>query len=134
MRHMRLALLVVGAALGGTARAQDVTVEMAPPVVVKTVPEAGSVEVDPATAEIRVTYSKDMQDSSWSWSTASKDSYPETTGQPRYDTDRRTAVLPVKLQPGRTYALWLNSQKFRNFKDAGGQPALPYLLVFRTKG
>jgi hypothetical protein len=39
-------------------------------------------------------------------------------------------VLPVKLEPGRTYALWLNSG---NFKDSGGQRAVPYLLVFETK-
>jgi RNA polymerase sigma-70 factor (ECF subfamily) len=48
--------------------------------------------------------------------------------------DRRTCILPVKLQPGKTYAVWVNSQKFRNFRDAKGQPAVPYLLVFKTKG
>ena len=35
--------------------------------------------------------------------------------------------------PGKTYAIWLNSQKFRNFKDTAGRPAVPYLLVFRTR-
>jgi RNA polymerase sigma-70 factor (ECF subfamily) len=40
----------------------------------------------------------------------------------------------VKLQAGKTYAIWVNNQKFRDFKDANGQPAVPYLLVFRTKG
>jgi hypothetical protein len=38
----------------------------------------------------------------------------------------------VKLEPGKTYVIWLNSQKFRNFKDKDGQPAVPYLLVFET--
>ena len=32
-----------------------------------------------------------------------------------------------------TYALWLNSAKFGNFKDAEGRAAVPYLLVFKTK-
>ena len=74
-----------------------------------------------------------MRDGSWSWSSESKESLPETTGEPEYAEDQRTCVLPVKLQPGKTYAIWLNSQKFRNFKDATGQPAVAYLLVFKMK-
>lgn len=41
-------------------------------------------------------------------------------------------MLPVKLQPEKTYAIRINSNKFRNFKDSNGVPAVPYLLVFRT--
>jgi RNA polymerase sigma-70 factor (ECF subfamily) len=134
MRAILSAILVVALHAGAVARAQEITLDSAPPVVVKTVPEAGAGDIDPATTEIRVTFSKDMQDESWSWSTASQDSFPETAGKPKYNDARRICVLPVKLQPGKTYALWLNSQKFRNFKDASGQPAVPYLLVFKTKG
>jgi hypothetical protein len=43
-------------------------------------------------------------------------------------------VLPVKLKPGKFYATWLNSNKFKNFTDADGQPAVPYLLTFQTAG
>ncbi|MFO0888600.1 MAG: Ig-like domain-containing protein [Isosphaeraceae bacterium] len=118
----------------GSGRSQEITLESVPPVVVRTVPEAGSAEVDPGTKEIRVTFSQAMQDGNWSWATASKESFPQTAGQPSYQKDHRTAVLPVKLEPGKTYALWLNSQKFRNFKGTNGQPAVPYLLVFRTRG
>jgi hypothetical protein len=75
-----------------------------------------------------------MKDGTWSWSTLSKESFPETPGKPKYADDKRTCILPVKLQPGKTYAIWVNSQKFRNFKDTDGQPAVPYLLVFKTKG
>jgi RNA polymerase sigma-70 factor (ECF subfamily) len=42
-------------------------------------------------------------------------------------------VLPVKLEAAKTYVIWVNSQKFGNFKDAEDRPAVPYLLVFRTK-
>jgi hypothetical protein len=42
--------------------------------------------------------------------------------------------LPVKLKPGKFYATWLNSDKFHNFKDANGEPAVPYLLSFQTAG
>lgn len=119
-----------------SARTADLTVESAPPVVVKTVPQAGSDDVDAASVKaIKVTFSKDMTDNkSWSWSTAFADSVPKADGKPSYEADKRTCVLPVKLEPGKTYAIWVNSEKFRNFKDAGGRPAVPYLLVFKTKG
>ena len=42
----------------------DVTLDNAPPVVVKTTPEAGATEVDPTLSEIRVTFSKKMLASS----------------------------------------------------------------------
>ena len=117
-----------------SVRAREITVETAPPVVVKTVPEAGSAEVDASTTEIKVTFSKAMMDGTWSWTTASPDTFPETAGKPKYLDDGKTCtILPVKLQPGKTYAIWVNSAKFRNFKDKAGQPAVPYLLVFKTK-
>src|SRR5690349_7848379 len=72
--------------------AGDVTVEAVPAVVVKTVPESGTTNVDPQTAEIKVTFSKDMQDKSWSWSTLSKESFPKTSGGPKYLPDKRTCV------------------------------------------
>ncbi len=114
------------------AGAQDISVETAPPVVVKTEPAAGSAHVDPATSEIRVTFSKPMQDGSWSWATWGQDTFPETTGKPHYLDDGRTCVLPVKLKPGKFYATWLNSEKFHNFTDTQLRPAVPYLLTFET--
>jgi RNA polymerase sigma-70 factor (ECF subfamily) len=122
----------VGCTLASTLLSLAVSLETAPPVVVKTSPVAGAQDVDPQLAEITVTFSKPMTDGSWSWATWSDDSFPETQGRPRYLADQRTCVLPVKLQPGRFYALWLNSEKFRNFKDAQQTPAVPYLLTFHT--
>ncbi|HEV2208111.1 MAG TPA: S41 family peptidase [Verrucomicrobiae bacterium] len=104
-----------------------------PPVVIQTVPIAGAETVDPAISEIRVVFSKPMMDGSWSWSTWGEDTFPETIGPPRYLADGCTCVLSVKLEPGRFYATWLNSENFHNFKDTSGQPAVPYLLTFRTK-
>lgn len=112
--------------------AQAISIETAPPVVVKTVPIAGATAVDPALTELRVTYSKPMQDGSWSWSTWGEENFPETSGAPRYLPDGRTCVLPVKLEPDRFYATWLNSDKFHNFQDRDGRPAVPYLLTFTT--
>jgi hypothetical protein len=112
--------------------AADLSLDSAPPVVVKTVPASGATEVDPGLTEIKVTYSKAMQAGSWSWSTWGEENYPETTGKPHYLGDARTCVLPVKLKPNKFYALWLNSEKFHNFKDASGRAAVPYLLTFTT--
>jgi hypothetical protein len=50
-----------------------------------------------------------------------------------YEKDKRTCVLKVKLEAGKTYAIWVNSDRFTNFKDADGRPAVPYLLVFQTR-
>lgn len=123
---------LVGAFLGAGARADEITLESVPPVVVKTVPETGTGGVDPTLTEIRVTFSKDMQDGSWSWVIFSKESFPKLAGKPKY-LDKRTCMLPVNLEPGKTYAIWLNSQKLGDFKDTDGRSAVPYLLTFRTR-
>lgn len=128
-----LPLALLTAALQWSSAA-TFTLETAPPVVVKTVPVAGATSVDPALTELRVTFSKRMHDGSWSWSTWGEENFPEIVGQIHYDSDMQTCVLPVRLEPGKFYATWLNSEKFRNFKDASGQPAVPYLLTFTTAG
>jgi RNA polymerase sigma-70 factor (ECF subfamily) len=113
---------------------REYSVAKLPPVVVRTSPPSGDTAVDAkATTEIRVTFSKDMLDKSWSWSQVSDDTFPKDAGEVHYDKDKRTCVMPVKLEPGKTYVLWLNTEKFHNFKDADGNPAVPYLLVFETK-
>ena len=115
-----------------TSRAQDI--DSIAPVVVKTVPEAGTKNVPPGEYEIKVTFSKEMKDQSWSWSTAWQNSAPDFIGKPHYDADQKTCVVKVKLEPNKTYGFWLNSQQFHNFKDTQGHPAVPYLLVFQTTG
>jgi RNA polymerase sigma-70 factor (ECF subfamily) len=119
----------VAADEGGDRKVAD-----ARPVVVKTVPEAGAEDVDPGLTEVRVTFSKEMRDKSWSWATDTGHGADiEAAGDIHYDKDKKTCVLPCKLKPGTTYAAWINVDRFTNFKDATGKPAVPYLLVFRTK-
>ncbi len=132
MKTRTLAIITAAlCALGQFSRAQDI--ESAAPVVVRTVPEAGSKDVLPGVVEIRVTFSKEMTDKSWSPSSAWQNSTPAIVGEPKYEADRKTWVIKVKLEPGKTYGYWLNSQKFTNFKDAQGHSAVPYLLTFKTK-
>lgn len=125
------ALTVLGGWAPTPVRAQDV--DKVAPVVVKTVPQAGLKDVNPGILDIKVVFSKDMADKSWSWSTAWQNSTPALLGPPRYDSDKRTCVLRVKLEPGKTYGWWLNSQQFHGFQDTDGRAAVPYLLVFKVR-
>jgi hypothetical protein len=103
------------------------------PVVVKTVPEAGSKDVPAGEYEVKITFSKEMTDQSWSWASAWQNSDPESLGKPHYEEDHKTCVMKVKLEPGKTYGWWINSQKFHGFQDKQNHPAIPYLLTFKTK-
>jgi hypothetical protein len=114
-----------------TGQAQDI--DNFAPVVVKTVPEAGSKDVPAGEFEIKITFSKEMADQSWSWATAWENSDPQSLGKPHYDADQRTCAMKVKLEPGKTYGWWINSQKFHGFQDTQNHPAIPYLLTFKTK-
>jgi len=130
--HTLLACLAVGLSLV-TATAAEPTIDTMPPVVVKTIPEAGSTGVAPGIVEIKVTFSKPMRDQAWSWSSAWQGSEPEVVEKPKYQADGKTCVIKVKLAPDKTYGYWLNSEKFKNFKDTSGRPAVPYLLTFKTR-
>ena len=109
------------------------TVDKLPPVVVETFPVAGAHDVPPGETEIRVRFDKPMTGGSWSWSGAWENSTPDILGDPHYTDDGRTCLIKVKLAPGTSYGYWLNSEKFQNFRDRAGRPAVPYLLTFRTK-
>lgn len=106
-------------------------VDRAPPVVIETHPSLGAVGVDPSETEIRVTFSKEMLDRSWSWC-QTEHPFPESTGPIHYLDDRRTCVMPVKLKPDTEYVVSINSQRFDNFKDPSGRSAEPYFLCFTT--
>ena len=127
-----LAMLVL---LGSSVLAQNSTsVADLPPIAVKTVPQSGDLAVDPALKEITVTFSKDMLTREmWSWAQIDAASFPKLAGKPRFLSDKRTCVLPVHLEPGKSYAIWVNSGRFDSFRDVGNRPAVPYLIAFQTK-
>jgi hypothetical protein len=115
------------------ARAQQ-DIDSMPPVVVKTVPEAGATNVSSGTIEIKVTFSKEMADGSWSWIEPWKGANGTVLGKPKYESDQKTCVLKVKVEANKTYAFWLNRGQFQNFRDQKNHPAVPYLLSFQTRG
>lgn len=133
MRSLSTVLFCVSLFLMPQSAASDPSrVETAPPVVVKTEPQAGTTDVDSKLKEIRITFSKDMLDQAWSVGIVTKDVFPATTGKPKYLEDKRTCVIPVALEPDHTYSMWLNSATLDSFRDRDQRPAVPYLLVFKT--
>ena len=94
---------------------------------------SGTTGVDPGLSELRVTFSTPMQDGGWSWVKLGDETFPAMTGNPRFLPDQQTCVLPVKLQRGKLYAVWINHGAATNFQDAEGKAALPYLLIFQTR-
>lgn len=104
-----------------------------PPRVISTVPANGDQSVDPAMSMLAVTFSEPMMDGNWSWAYTRKEDFPEMDGQPRYENNYTKNVLPVRLLPNKEYIIWINSQKFKNFKDKAGNPSEPYKLVFKTR-
>lgn len=123
------------AGVAGADNQEEISVKTMPPSVVKTTPHAGDTNVDPSLNEVRVTFSKDMMTNQmWSWCSQTPETFPEIDKTKiRYLNDKRTCVLPVKLKPGKTYIIWINSQRFNHFKDMNHNSAVPYLLVFQTR-
>ena len=110
-----------------------ISIDKLPPVVVKTVPESGTMNVDPSTTAIKVTFSKDMQTKDmWSWVQVSKESFPKVNGDIKFMKNKRTCILPVVLEPNKTYAIWVNSGKYNAFRDISNNSSVPYLIVFKT--
>ena len=137
MKPKRLLCALSLVCLVGTATVYAVrsglSVETAPPVVVETVPRAGATDIDPATNEIRVTFSKNMMTKEmWSVVKVSDDTFPALAGAVHY-VDERNFVIPVELEPGATYALWLNYKQNDAFRDVHGNASIPYFLVFQTR-
>lgn len=104
-----------------------------PPQIVSSVPAADATDVDPATTEVAVTFDRDMA-SGFSWTGGPPELPPSPAGQKAHWRDKRTCVLPVKLEAGRSYRVGVNSPSFRNFKSVQGVAVEPTEIRFTTKG
>jgi hypothetical protein len=130
---MDLRLVRLGIAVGAAALCAVVAQAQSAPKVVKTVPEIGAKDVDPALTEIRVTFDQDMAEG-YSW-TGSQD-YPDTATdkKPYWEADKRTIVRPVQLFEGRFYRMGVNSSGNQNFRSIAGVSAELNVIYFATKG
>ena len=134
MKRLFLLLLIFSLAVVPISAGDEISVETMPPSVIKTVPQAGDTNVDPSLKEISVTFSKDMMtNNQWSWLQYTPETFPQIDKNNIRYLDNRTCVLPVKLKPGKTYVIRINSQQYNYFKDKNGKSAIPYLLVFQTR-
>jgi hypothetical protein len=105
------------------------------PIVIETTPRDGDDAVDANLTAITATFSEAMDLAGWSWVTEVGRSAPSITGLPFY-LDETTTVLPVRLEPGRTYGIWINSPDdtaLRNFANLGGVPARAHRIRFSTR-
>ena len=121
----QFALILSAAASGNVAGAEDA------PQILALTPALGDTDVDPGTTVIRVTFDRDM--GGGMWGTGGGEQFPQTTGNAHW-VDRRTCVLPVKLEPAKVYSLGINSQSYKNFKSADGVPAPMTAIYFATTG
>ena len=102
--------------------------------VISTIPEDGAGGVAPALTEITIVFSQPVVADKYSFTDyPDLGELPEITGDPLFPDDR-TCVLPVKLEPGRTYAIGVNSPTHKNFVSAADESiaAEPYQIVFST--
>jgi len=103
------------------------------PLIVSCSPARAAADVDPALKEITVTFNQDMGEG-MSW-TGGGPKFPEIPdGKRGYWRDKRTCVLPVKLQSGHEYRVGINSTSYRNFRSATGVPAMTSAIWFTTSG
>lgn len=102
------------------------------PSVVSTSPANGETQVEAGLVEISVTFNEEMMDGNWSWVYEDRNTFPQMTGQPRYEHDGTRNVLPVRLEPDKEYVIWVNQSGFQNFKDKAGNAAEPYRFTFTT--
>jgi hypothetical protein len=102
------------------------------PKVVEIVPRSGAIDVDPSVTELRVTFDRPMRDKSWSLC-GRPEFMPVAAGEPSFDAERRTFILPIRLEPGRAYRFSLNDVRSKGFRGEDGLPLQPVPVTFTTR-
>jgi hypothetical protein len=121
-----LAAALPCAAAEGPAGSSDVT-----PKVADLVPRNGATDVEASLGEIRIVFDRTM--SPWTGFSGDGRLFPKTTGKPHF-INGTTCVLPVNLEPGRSYEIKLNFEAGKRFTSYAGQPGKPLVWRFRTSG
>lgn len=123
--------LLVAIALLATGRTAWALEPATSPRVVATTPTLEARFADPALEKLVVRFDQPMHRTSWSWCGGGP-LYPEITGKPYFEDDT-TCVLPVRLEPERTYQLWINCPGYEGFRSrAGNLPAESQPFRFTT--
>jgi len=104
----------------------------APPRVVSAQPDNGQTDVDPATRQIKIVFDQPMSRDGFSV-VGGGPNFPQITARPRW-VDDRTLVIGVSLREDHEYWLSINSDRFTNFRNPAGEPAVAYAIAFTTIG
>ncbi len=88
------------------------------PKVIALSPANGATNVDPDLKEIKVTFDRPMNKTSWSFCQKSDRDFPENAGMPSYDESGTVITMPVRLVPNKTYNIYLNSPPYLGFQSA----------------
>jgi hypothetical protein len=109
--------------------------DSARPRVVRMAPAAGATGVRASLHEIRIWFDQPMAEEMMvdPLREDSSASFPAITGKSTLDESRTIVTLSVHLEPGRSYALVLDSRYGRGFRSESGVPLSPVVLRFRTK-
>ena len=110
--------------------------EEARPKVISTTPERNAKNVDPALTEISATFDRPMRTWSYAWCTMDGNKTFPKLVEPkvRWSDDKKTCFMgTVKLEPGKTYNIHLNSPGNMDFASEEGTPLEPILFSFTTK-
>jgi hypothetical protein len=129
--------LLLGACGGGSGATPQLNVQpqSAPtgPRVVAVDPPNGATGVDPARTALSATFDREMDPEGWAWVIENPATAPEI-GESSWDAAHRVNTAQVKLAPGRSYVVWLNSPQFAYFRDPAGHTAVPFRWSFSTSG
>lgn len=139
-RSVLLAILVVSLpfACNRAPSTPTLSVSTAPqestaaPQIVAFDPPLGATNVDPARTTLAVTFDRAMDREGWAWVIEDKSSAPDI-GESSWDSALRTNTAAVRLEPGRTYVVWINSPQYSYFKDPQGRTATPTRWSFTTR-
>jgi len=104
-----------------------------PPRIVSSTPRTGDTEVDSGLQQVTVTFDRDMDTGGYSW-TGGAPEFPGREDQRPQWRDKRTCVLPVKVEAARYYRVGINAPSFRNFRSTTGVAVTPTAIHFTTKG
>ena len=111
------------------------------PSIISTSPYIFVDDVNSSLDKITIEFSEPMAESSWFYSSFAPGILPWVVGEPVFDSSFTQWTLPVKLEPGKVYAIAFNCgdtvKDVKNFKAgfrgfAGKICCKPFVLVFAT--
>lgn len=104
------------------------------PAVVRMSPANGASGVSTAMTQLEIEFNMPMGGGFSFTTRGHKDRFPEGTGKPRWSADGKTCIMPVRLEPNRSYIIGINSRSRQNFRSAAGTPLPMVTWTFSTGG